>query len=99
MNGVRLSGDQDTVNTTDSTLARGKDQFLSSQGSTMRLLIDMSDDEKFYQTLVLGQSGHMLGGARFDQLRSWLALKPLPVAFAPNSEAKICQHRLLFTDR
>ncbi len=99
MNGVRLSGDQDTVNTTDSTLARGKDQFLSSQGSTMRLLIDMSDDEKFYQTLVLGQSGHMLAGARFDQLRSWLALKPLPVAFAPNSEAKICQHRLLFTDR
>lgn len=96
---VRLSGDQDTVNTTESSINRGKDQFVSSQGSTMRLLLDMSDDEKFYQTLVLGQSAHLFAGARGDQLRSWLALKPLPLAFNQDAEAKLCQHRLLFTDR
>lgn len=96
---VRLSGDQDTVNTTESSMDRGKDQFASSQGSTMRLLIDMSDDDKFYQTIVLGQSGHLFSPSRQDELKNWLALKPLPIAFQTATEAKICDHRLLFTDR
>lgn len=94
---VRLSGDQDTVNTTESSLARGKEQFLCQSGSTMRLLLDASDNEKFYQTLILGQSGHMLSPARMDQLKSWLSQKPMPLALSPQAEAKICQHRLLFT--
>jgi acyl-homoserine lactone acylase PvdQ len=65
----------------------------------MRILIDLSDSEKFYQTLTLGQSSNLLSNAHADQLRSWLTLKPLPIAFSPALEEKISEHRLLFTDR
>lgn len=98
---VRLAGDQDTVNTTDGAalLKAKRSQFISGSGSTMRMLIDMSDDEKFYQTLILGQGGQMTSSHRFDLLPVWLSLRPYPLAFSPASESKICQHRLLFTDR
>ncbi|MCA0314309.1 MAG: penicillin acylase family protein [Candidatus Melainabacteria bacterium] len=100
---VKLAGDQDTVNTTDGAAASiataKRSQFVSDSGSTMRMLIDMSDDEKFYQTLILGQGGQMTSNHRFDLLPVWLSLRPYPLAFSPASESKICQHRLLFTDR
>ena len=96
---VAVGGDQDTVSSMESSMGRGEDQFVCRSGPTMRILIDLSDSEKFYQTLTLGQSGNLLSNAHSDQLRSWLTLKPLPIAFSPALEEKISQHRLLFTDR
>lgn len=97
--GVRSGGDQDSVSSMEASMNRGSGQFVCHNGPTMRLLIDLSDDEKFYQTLALGQSGHFLSAASHDQLRSWITLKPLPVAFSSGFEEKLSQHRLLFTDR
>jgi penicillin G amidase len=101
INGARTGGDQDTVATMESSLKRGKEQFACHDGSTMRLLIDMSDKEKFYQTLALGQSGNLFAGTRADQLKSFFGSPPvpLPMAFANDSESKISQHRLLFSDK
>ncbi len=96
---VPVGGDQDTVSSMESSLRRGAEQFVCRSGPTMRILIDLSDSEKFYQTLTLGQSSNWLSNTRNDQLRSWLTLKPLPIAFSPALEEKISQHRLLFTDR
>lgn len=96
---VPVGGDQDTVSSMEPSLRRGGEQFVCRSGPTMRILIDLSDSEKFYQTLTLGQSGNFLSSAHSDQLRSWLTLKPLPIAFSPALEEKISQHRLLFTDR
>ncbi|MBS1991151.1 MAG: penicillin acylase family protein [Cyanobacteria bacterium SZAS LIN-3] len=101
VSGTRVGGDQDTVATMESSLKRGKEQFACRQGSTMRLLIDMSDSEKFYQTLALGQSGNLFSGTKADQMRAFFSPNPvpLPMAFAPSSESKISQHRLLFSDK
>lgn len=96
---VRAGGDQDTVCALEPSLKRTGSQFVCRSGPTMRLLVDMSDSEKFYQTLALGQSGNMLSSANADQLASWLSLKPMPIAFSPSLEEKLSQHRLLFTDR
>ncbi|MBP6744550.1 penicillin acylase family protein [bacterium] len=96
---VAVGGDQDTVSSMESSLRRGPEQFVCRSGPTMRILIDLSDSEKFYQTLTLGQSSNLLSNAHADQLRSWLTLKPLPIAFSPALEEKISEHRLLFTDR
>jgi penicillin G amidase len=101
ISGARVGGDQDTVATMDSSLKRGKQQFACREGSTMRLLVDMSDAEKFYQTLALGQSGNLFSAHRADQLKAFTspAPVPLPMAFANDSESKISQHRLLFSDK
>ncbi len=96
---VRVGGDQDTICALEPSLKRTGSQFVCRSGPTMRLLLDMSDSEKFYQTLALGESGNMLSSASADQLSSWLSFKPMPVAFSPAFEEKSSQHRLLFTDR
>ena len=75
VSGVRVGGDQDTVATMESSLKRGKEQFACREGSTMRLLIDMSDSEKFYQTLALGQSGNLFANTKSDQMRSFGAVR------------------------
>ncbi len=99
--GARTGGDQDTVATMESSLKRGREQFACHEGSTMRLLIDMSDKEKFYQSLALGQSGNIFAGTKADQLKSFFRTDPvpLPMAFSPDAESKISQHRLLFSDK
>jgi len=96
---VPVGGDHDTVSSMEESLRRSSTHSVCRSGPTMRMLVDLSDDEKFYQTLSLGQSGHMLSAANSDQLRSWLNFKPLPVAFSPALEEKLSTHRLLFTDR
>ena len=65
----------------------------------MRLVVDMSDQDKFYQNLYLGQSGQANSGAARDQLNAWMSLKPLPMAFSTDTESKLSQHRLLFGAR
>jgi penicillin amidase len=99
--GARTGGDQDTVATMESSLRRGKEQFACREGATMRMLIDMSDKEKFYQTLALGQSGNLFAGTRSDQLKSFFKADPvpLPMPFSPDAESKLSQHRLLFSDK
>jgi len=101
VSGTRAGGDQDTVATMDSSLKRGKEQFVCREGSSMRLLIDLSDPEKFYQTLALGQSGNLFSHNKADQIKAFFSVNPvpLPMAFANDSESKISQHRLLFSDK
>ncbi len=96
---VAVGGNHDTVSSMEESLRRSGTHSVCLSGPTMRMLVDLSDDEKFYQTLSLGQSGNMLSSANSDQLRAWLNLKPLPVAFSPALEEKLSTHRLLFTDR
>jgi penicillin amidase len=99
--GARTGGDQDTVATMESSLRRGREQFACREGATMRMLIDMSDKEKFYQTLALGQSGNLFAGTKSDQLKSFFKADPvpLPMPFSTDAESKLSQHRLLFSDK
>ena len=100
--GARVGGDQDTVSTMEGSLKRGSQQFACREGSTMRLLIDLSDNEKFYQTLALGQSGNLFSANRAGESKAFFSSPnpvPLPIAFANSSESKISQHRLLFSDK
>lgn len=94
-----VGGDGDTVVTNQALARRGSSSFACQHGPTMRLVVDMSDQDKFYQNLYLGQSGQANSGAARDQLNAWMSLKPLPMAFSTDTESKLSQHRLLFGAR
>lgn len=68
--------------------------FQSTNGPVVRLLIDMSDDDKFYGDMALGQSGHLLSPFKHDQLQSWLDVNPLPIAFSAGQIDKQTKYRL-----
>jgi acyl-homoserine lactone acylase PvdQ len=94
---VGVGGDGDCVNAFDVDISGAPGQFTCAVGPTERLLIDMSDAEKFYETQPLGQSGHFLSANRTDQLQSWLVAKPLPVAFSDEQSARQQRHKVILT--
>lgn len=96
---IGVGGDQDTVDACNITPAIGTFEFSSDSGPTQRLLVDMSDEDKFYQTLALGQSEHILSPHRNDQLRSWLTLEPHAIAFSQSQVDKQLQHKLILTNQ
>jgi acyl-homoserine lactone acylase PvdQ len=59
----------------------------------------MADDDKIYQTLTLGQSGHILSAHRNDQLRSWLNSEPHAIGFSEKQIERQLQHTLVLTNR
>lgn len=71
--------------------------FPSTYGPTSRLLIDMSDADKFYETQPRGQSGHLLSPNRFDTLISWIQGNPLPVSFSETEIEKSQRHKVILT--
>ncbi len=79
---VGVGGDQDTVNACNVAASVNPWNFHSDSGPVQRMLIDMSDSDKFYQSLTLGESGHMFSPYRTDQLKNWLRLEPHSVAFS-----------------
>jgi penicillin G amidase len=97
-----VAGDSNTLNSFDVELASTKNnfdsRFNSTTGPTMRMLIDMSDDDKFYQSISLGQSGQMCSANMRDQLNPWLKVDPLPVAFSAKQAEKQGQHKIILVN-
>ncbi len=92
-----VGGDADTVNSFNYDASGAPGQFNSTIGPTERLLIDMSDGDKFYETQPLGQSGHLMSPNRLDQLKSWLQAKPLPVPFSDEQSDRQQRHKVILT--
>lgn len=97
-----VAGDSNSLNSFDVELASAKNnfdtRFNSSTGPTMRMLIDMSDNDKFYQSISLGQSGQMCSANMRDQLNPWLRVDPLPVAFSSAQAEKQGQHKIILVN-
>jgi len=97
-----VPGDNNALNSFDVEVAANKGDFgasyASNVGPTMRLLIDMSDDDKFYQSISLGQSGQLCSAYMRDQLSPWLRIDPLPVAFSPKQAEKQAQHKVILVN-
>jgi acyl-homoserine lactone acylase PvdQ len=96
---IGLGGDQDCVNNCDYQIDQIPWRYLSTSGPTIRSVIDMADDDKIYQTLTLGQSGHILSAHRNDQLRSWLNSEPHAIGFSEKQIERQLQHTLVLTNR
>jgi len=94
-----VGGDQDCVNSCNYELDDCPSAFTSTCGPTIRAVIDLSDGDKFYQTLMWGQSGHFLSNHHVDQLKSWLNGEPTPIAFSSRQLEKQMQHTLVLTNR
>ncbi len=92
-----VGGDQDTINSLNVDSSGAPGEFECTLGPTERLLIDMSDSDKFYETQPLGQSGHMLSPNRCDQLKLWLQVKPLPVPFSDEQSDRQQRHKIILT--
>lgn len=91
---VPVPGDADALNACNVTYST-KGEYKCTVGPVQRLLIDMSDADKYYETQPLGQSGHLLSSNRLDQLKAWLSQKPLPVAFSEQQIDRY-KHKLIF---
>lgn len=95
-----IGGDSDTVNACNvEPVNPRKDAaaFPSTYGPTSRLLIDMSDADKFYETQPRGQSGHLISPTRFDTLISWIQGNPLPVSFSEAEIERSQRHKVILT--
>ncbi len=64
----------------------------------MRLLVDMSDSDKLYGSLALGQSEHLFSPYRTDELKNWLRLEPHAIAFSADQLGKQQQHKVNFSN-
>ncbi len=94
---VGVGGDGDTINAFPIDMTNKSGEFISTIAPTERLLIDMSDGDKFYETQPLGQSGQFLAPNRLDQLRAWIQASPLPVAFSDQQAEKQQRHKAILT--
>ncbi|MBY0357647.1 MAG: penicillin acylase family protein [Candidatus Obscuribacterales bacterium] len=91
---VAVGGNSDCLNACDVQHSIASGPFHSQNGPTVRLLVDMSDNDKLYGDIVLGQSGQLLSPFRQDQLQSWLRVDPLPIAFSAGQLDRQTRHRL-----
>jgi penicillin amidase len=96
---VGVGGDQDCVNALNIAASVDPLKFTCDSGPTQRLLIDMADKDRFYQTLTLGQSEHLTSSYRQDQLKNWLTLRPHSIALSREQMEKQQQHKVVFTNR
>ena len=96
---VGLGGDADCVNACNVWDQPDPWLFPANTGPTGRLLIDMSDPDKFYANITLGQSEHLLSPYRVDQLHGWLKAEPLAVAFSSAQAEKQMQHKLILSSQ
>lgn len=94
-----VGGDQDCVNAYNVTSGKNLWTFAATSGPTERVIIDLSDPDKFYQSLTLGQSGHLLSDYRFDQIKSWSNAEPHSLAFSEKQIQQQMQHSLILTNK
>jgi penicillin G amidase len=99
VNPVGLGGDADCVNACNVVDQPDPWLFPANSGPTARLLIDLSDPDKFYANITLGQSEHLLSPYRIDQLHGWLKAEPLAVAFSSSQAEKQMQHKLILANQ
>jgi penicillin amidase len=95
---VAIGGDQDTLDACDAGFAGEPGGFPSSLGPVMRMLVDLADNDKFYQSTCLGQSGHLFSPYRTDQLKTWRRVDPLPIAWSLAQLDRQAQHKLVLTN-
>jgi penicillin G amidase len=93
INGIGVGGDSNCLNACDVDRVSVSGEFRCLNGPSIRLLIDMSDDDAFYGNLSLGQSGHYFSPYRQDELKSWLRADPLPIAFSETQAEKQSRHK------
>ncbi len=91
--GVQVGGDSNCLNACDIDRTIQSGPFQAKNGPTVRLLIDLADDDTFYGNLALGQSGHYSSPFKQDQLKSWLQANPLPIAFSEAQVEKQCRQK------
>lgn len=96
---INIGGSSNTVDTADVKSNVSSLVYPSESGSTQRLVIDMADFDKFYQSISTGQSGHLFSPYRTDQLKSWLRADPFPIAFSDNQISKQAKSRLVIGNR
>lgn len=96
---VAVGGDKDTLLACQAGFAGDPGRFPASGGPVMRMLVDMADADKFYQSTCLGQSGHLFSPYRTDQLKTWRRVDPLPVAWSAAQLDRQVQHKLVLTNR
>lgn len=90
---VGVGGDANCLNSCDIDMTQVSGAFKCKNGPSVRLLVDMSDNDAFYGNLSLGQSGHYFSNYRQDQLKSWLKSDPLPIAFSDAQIEKQCRQK------
>lgn len=94
-----LPADGDCLNACDLKPGSMSGPFNSMNGPVVRLLVDMSDKDKIYGDIALGQSGHLMSPFRQDQLQSWLRVDPLPIAFSPAQLDKQTRYKLYISSQ
>lgn len=94
-----VGGDQDTVSAANIKPSKDAWNFLSSVGPTLRMLIDMADDEKIYSNLSLGESGQLISSYRADQLPAWLKMEPHAMAVSDKQVDRQEKHKLILTNQ
>ncbi len=93
---IGIAGDQDCLNSCNYQINNQSPLYSCSSGPTARLLIDMADNDKFYHSLIFGQSGHLFSKDRIDnhQLKSWQNMEFHAIAFSTKQLEQIVRHRL-----
>ncbi len=92
-----VGGDGDTVSACNLSEYVSREKFTSSVGPTTRVLIDMSDSDKYYETQPMGQGGHLFSEYRTDQLDSWLKKKPLLVPCSDKEAMRQQRNKMVLT--
>jgi penicillin G amidase len=91
---VAVGGAAECVNSCDVAIDPAALQYAAHVGPTQRMIIDMSDRDKFYQELSTGQSGHLSSPYSTDQLQAWIRLDPSPIAFSADQVMRQIKHYL-----
>jgi penicillin amidase len=100
--GVRTLGmgsDTDCIDAKNVIDSQKPWSFACNTGPTARILIDMSDKDKYYANLVLGESENPLSAYRKDQLEQWLKAEPHAVPFSREQSDKQLQHKLILSNQ
>jgi len=95
---IGVAGDADSIDACD-VVSASVGRLTSSAGPTLRMIVDMKDQDKLYAVTSLGQSGQFFSPHRKDELRSWLRSDPLPLAFSSSQAERLTQHKLVLTNR
>ncbi len=92
---VPVGGTANTLNSCDVKIDPRALHYFTESGPTQRMIVDMSDRDKFYQALSTGQSGHRFSPHRDDQLEAWKRVDLAPIAFSSDQLVRQAKHRLV----
>lgn len=96
---VPVGGSSETLNSCDVMNDPRALRYVAESGPTERMIVDMSDRDKFYQSLSTGQSGHRFSDYREDQLQAWRRVDLAPIAFSADQLVRQAKHRLTLENK